>query len=338
MKRSFFKRSAIIGAGIILFACLFFIILLLALPLPRAKPQRLGVTFSIPQAQGFGLPWQETYQAILKDLQVKHLRLVAYWDTIEPTKDKYDFRVLDEQMNLAEVSGADVVLTIGRKLPRWPECYVPAWARGEPEKEQQARVLNMLTVLVKRYQHHPALFMWQVENEPLLAFGVCPPADPVFLAQEIALVHSLDSHPVLVTDSGELSWWLKASRFGDVFGTTLYRTVFSGRIHGPFSYDYIYPAWLYRLKGRLVYVLGGQQTVISELQGEPWGNKATQLLSPTERAQSFSPRRFQQIENFSARTQFSSAYWWGAEYWYWEKIHEHNPQFWDQAKKMFRGE
>lgn len=332
-KRLFSKLLTLLLIVIVLsvVVCMF-----LAFPVWPPKQPQWGVTFSVVQAEGLGLNWKEVYTSLLSELGVKHLRLIANWDVIEPTEGVYNFRVLDEQMDLAALHQADVVLAIGRKLPRWPECYTAPYATSLSEAQQQQRILELLAVIVKRYQQHPALSMWQVENEPLLAFGVCPPASPSFLREEVQLVHSLDTHPVLITDSGELHWWLNASSYGDVFGTTLYRTVFSQRTQQPFSYDYIYPAWLYRLKGRLVYLINGKQTIISELQGEPWGSKATIFLSAKERAQSFSLDRFKKNENFAARTQFGSAYWWGVEYWYWEKIHEGNPAFWEEAKNIFR--
>ncbi len=43
-----------------------------------------GTTFSNYYAEELGLDWKETYLAILDDLGVKRLRVVAYWREIEP--------------------------------------------------------------------------------------------------------------------------------------------------------------------------------------------------------------------------------------------------------------
>ena len=66
-----------------------------------------GVTFSQPYTQNeLGLNWQETYLAILDDLKVDHIRLSAYWNTIEKKQSEYDFADLDWQVN--EASKRDV--------------------------------------------------------------------------------------------------------------------------------------------------------------------------------------------------------------------------------------
>ncbi len=313
------------------------IILVLAFPSLLPIQQVVGVTFSAPQATGIGLNWKEAYDAILQDLQVKHLRLSAYWDEIQPASaDSYDFSDLDYQMNEAARHNAHVILSIGRKLPRWPECHIPSWASGLSEKEQQQKVLSMLPVVIARYKDSPALDRWQLENEPLLFFGICPKADTKFLAQEQGVVRTHDSsHNILITDSGELDSWLGAAQYGDELGTTMYRTVFSNRTKKLFSYDYLFPSWLYRLKAHYIGLLFHKPVIISELQGEPWGTKPYNQMSSAERLQSFSPSRFLQLETFAQRTQLSEVYWWGVEYWYWEKTINHNDAYWNIAKKIF---
>lgn len=329
-------RSRLLGGGGVLVGIGLMATLLLSLPAPFVPNQQYGVSFSASHAAGIGLDWQETYQAILHDLGVKHLRLAAEWDAIEPVEDEYNFSVVDYQLDEAQTAGAQVILAIGRKVPRWPECHEPSWVSSFSEQGKQQRVLAMLEVVVRRYQQHPALTMWQLENEPLLAFGDCPPADEEFLTREQALLRALDpAHPILITDSGELNWWLDAARYGDVLGTTMYRTVFSGRTRQLFHYDYLFPAWLYRAKARLVKIIRGKGVLISELQGEPWGKAPFTELSIGQRRASLAPQRLLQLRRFAARTQLPVAYWWGAEYWYWEKVKNNEPAFWEIAKQFF---
>ncbi len=329
---SYRKRKILPLFGILLIALLIY----LAVPSPFSPPQAYGVSFSAPHAEGIGLQWKPAYQALLRDVGVKHFRLAAYWDRIEPVQGVYDFSDLDYQITEAENHGADVLLAVGRKLPRWPECHVPEWANDIPEQEQQRHVLALIAHVVERYQDNSAVVMWQLENEPLFSFGVCPPADTKFLVQEQDTIRALDpSRPILITDSGELSSWLHASAYGDAFGTTMYRTVFSGRTEKLFHYDYIFPAWVYRMKARYIGLLRNKAVVISELQGEPWGSKPFPEMSPDERNASFSPDRFVNIARFATRTQLPIAYWWGAEYWYWEQEMHGNSAYMDIAKDLF---
>lgn len=310
--------------------------LLLAWPTWRAAPMEYGVTFSQPQAQYIGLDWQEAYEAMLDDLGVRRLRLVAYWNIVEPEADDYDWRDLDWQMDEAAERGAKVMLAVGRKVPRWPECHIPEWARDLSEAEQQEEVKEMVGAVVERYREHPALERWQLENEPFLDFGECPVSDEKFFAEEEALVRAGDSlHPIVVTDSGELNWWLKVAQYGDVVGTTMYRTVWSGRTNSPFSYDYLFPAWMYRLKSRYVKLLTGKEVVIAELQGEPWGAAQFPDMTEEERRAVFSLARMMELADFAERTQLPEAYWWGVEYWYWEKSTHGEDTFWEYGKRLF---
>ena len=326
----------VIGASIIVIALIAVGVFLLAAPFPRTVPQIQGVSFSVSHAENLGLNWKQLYEDMLDDLQIRNLRLSAYWDTIEIADNTYDFSDLDFQMNEAARRGANVILAIGRKLPRWPECHVPSWAHELPEQDQQEKVLEFLPVVINRYKDHQALEMWQLENEPLLDFGECPLENESFLRAEETLVRSLDTtHPILVTDSGELNWWFDSSKYGDVLGTTMYRTVFSGKLQGPFRYDYIFPSWLYRLKSRYVKILRGKDVLISELQGEPWGRTSFQDLSKEEREDSFSIDRFQTNFAFAKRTQLPESYWWGVEYWYWEKEVQQDSRYWDFARTVF---
>jgi len=172
--------------------------MVMAAPSPVAEPQIYGVSFSAPHAEGIGLDWQETYQAILTDLNVKHLRLAAYWNEISPEEGVFDFVDLDYQMDQAAAHDAQVILSVGRKLPRWPECHEPEWVKEYSEVQQQQYLLDMLATVVDRYKNHEALRMWQLENEPLLNFGECPPEDRQLLEAEEVLVRSFDpNHQIL---------------------------------------------------------------------------------------------------------------------------------------------
>lgn len=333
------KVSRIRAVAAIVFGILVVGVLLLAFPSPFPPVQEYGVSFSPKEAEGLGLNWKETYTALLDDVQVRHLRLSAYWDLIEQQEGAYDFSSLDFQMQEAAKRNADVILAVGRKLPRWPECHVPEWAKGRSEQEQQEKTLELMARVVDRYKHSEHLLMWQLENEPLLSFGICPPADEAFLVRQQDSIREHDpSRPILVTDSGELNSWLGASKYGDILGTTMYRTVFSKRTQKLFHYDYLFPSWMYRLKARYVYLLRGKNVLISELQGEPWGVKPFAEMTGEERRQSFSPERFRELAAFAKRTQLPVAYWWGGEYWYWEKVKNGDASYWNIAKEIFSSE
>lgn len=292
----------------------------------RGRQLIWGVNFSQPQAVYLGLDWKKVYIDILDDLKVRHLRLQAYWPEIEKEPGKFDFTNLDWQIKEAKKRDAKIIMVIGRRQPHWPECHSPDWTKLMIEKEIQSKILLMLGQAVKHYKKESSIIMWQVDNEPLVNwFGDCPPPDKDFIKQEIALVKKLDFRPILITDSGELSWWYSASKLGDYFGTTLYRVVWN-KTFGYLDYNYVIPPLFYNLKARLM-GLSPESVIISELQAEPWQGD--------EQKKSFNAQRFLKNVEFAKRTGFSSAYLWGAEYWYWLKEKKGDDSLWWIAKKLW---
>ena len=296
-----------------------------------------GVTFSSSYAKDLQLDWKKTYLAILDDLQVSHIRLSAYWDEIEPQKDKYAFTDLDWQINQADQRNVKMILAIGRRLPRWPECHDPAWVKHLTGSQANEEILELLEILVNRYKDNSNIITWQVENEPLFSwFGFCPPPDKAFLKQEVNLVKSLDpSRPVMITDSGELSSWQDAGGIGDILGTTLYRIVWNKKM-GFWDYWFVPPAF-YRYKADITKMLNKnlKQIVVMELQAEPWTqDKHMVELTKKEREQSFNLKRFKNNIEYSRKTGFPQVYLWGVEYWYWLD-QQGEPEIWQEAKKLW---
>jgi hypothetical protein len=180
---------------------------------------------------------------------------------------------------------------------------------------------NYLKTVTEHYKNHPALEIWQVENEPFLAFGkVCRNLNSQKLQAEINVVKDLDNeHPVIITDSGELSWWNKTALAGDLFGTTAYRLVWNKYI-GYFTYDWL-PAAFYRYRAT-TYGLSLNNAYISELQAEPWmPDHAITEANVEEQLKSMNLERLKKHLVFAKQTGFARAYLWGAEWWYWLKIH-----------------
>jgi len=297
-----------------------------------------GVTFSRSYALDLQLDWRATYLAILDDLDISHIRLAAYWDEIESAPNQYVFSDLDWQIEQAQARQVDIVLAIGRRLPRWPECHDPDWVKHLPPADANQAVLALLERLVKRYQANPAITAWQIENEPLFAwFGFCPPPDKDFLTTEIALVKSLDnSRPVIITDSGELSNWQAVAGLTDILGTTMYRIVWNQKL-GFWDYWFIPPVF-YRIKAALTQWLNPnlQQVIVTELQMEPWAlNKRMVDLTEQEQAKTLDLRRFNQNIRYVKKTGFSRVYLWGVEYWCWLK-EQGRPEIWQAAQQLWR--
>ncbi|PIR94497.1 hypothetical protein COT97_00940 [Candidatus Falkowbacteria bacterium CG10_big_fil_rev_8_21_14_0_10_39_11] len=328
-----FKSSVLVL--LIIFVILFasFIIMLFLRDFSLDNEQKVGVTFSKSYAEYLGLDWQEAYLATIDDLQVKNIRIVAQWDEIEPKFNEYYFWDITWMLDRAYERNVDVILAIGRRTPRWPECHDPEWIKElAPEKVRQEQLL-MIKDVVNKYKDKTALKMWQVENEPFLdSFGECEPISLNFLKEEISLVKSLDSRPVLITDSGELSTWIKTGQLGDKFGHTLYREVYNKYIG---YFKHVYPPAYYYFKGRLV-GLKQRDVIVAELQAEPWvPDGYTLQLDYEKMKQLMSPEKIESNLDYAKRTGASEIYLWGVEWWYWMKTEVDDDSLWNSAKPYF---
>jgi hypothetical protein len=234
--------------------------------------------------------------------------------------------MLDE----ASKRGAEVVLAVGRKTPRWPECHVPGWAAALEESVQQERVLEFLEAEILHFRSHPAVRVWQVENEPLFHFGKCPPPDRDFLKREILLVRGLDARPIMVTDSGELSTWIRTASLGDILGISMYRLVWNkylGELYWPVSPLY------YTDRMNLISPVV-KKVIVSELQAEPWFRRPVAETPIDEQFAQMDEARLRGNAEFAASTGASEIYLWGVEWWYWLMTRGHDG-LWTAARGLF---
>ncbi len=293
-----------------------------------------GVSFSQKYATEMNLNWQEVYLAILDELKVKKIRLAAHWDLIELQKDYYDFSDLDWQISQAQSHGAQVILAIGHRVPRWPECHWPDWSFTLTKEKRQEQVKKLLTKIVNRYKDNQIIAAWQVENEPYLkVFGECPKPDKAFYKKELELVRLLDDRPIVITESGELSTWLRAAKLADYVGASVYRITWNK--HFGYFYYPLPPAYYY-LKAQIVKAITSVKDImVSEMQMEPWLGMPVLLTPLNEQYHSMDLPRFRKNLHYIQRAGLSPVYFWGAEWWYWLK-EQGDSSIWESAKTIWR--
>jgi len=316
-----------------------FLFIIMVLSISRIYSQNeieYGITFSKKQAVDLGLDWKKTYTALLDDLGVKKIRLAAYWDEVEPENENFSYDDLDWQIEEASKRNSEIILAVGGRLPRWPECHFPDWTNGLAKGEREKETLLYIQKTIERYKNNKKIIAWQVENEPFLSqFGVCPELDPLFLDEEISLVKKIDNRSIIITDSGELSAWIPAAKRADIFGTTMYRDTYSEHLKMYIHYP-IKPGF-FRFKKNIAKLFAKPSDwIVIELQGEPWGPKPFQYLSQEERDKTMDLQKFKEMIQFSSQTGFREFYFWGAEWWYWEKTTNNNPAIWNEAKKIYK--
>ncbi len=296
------------------------------------REQKLGITFSKSYAEYLGLDWKDSYLALLDDLKIKNVRLIAQWDEVEPKFNQYYFDDLDWMLSEAKERDVRVIMTIGRRVPRWPECHDPVWlAKLEPNKARFEQ-LQMIKDAVKHFKVYDNIAIWQVENEPFLGtFGECPAMTTAQLKEEIAWVKTLDNRPILVTDSGELNSWFEIANLGDKFGHTLYREVYNKYIG---YFHHVFPPAFYFYKAKLNQ-LSTNDVIAVEVQAEPWVPDNKDLKKDYESVlPRFPARLLKDNTSFASRTGASEIYLWGAEWWYFMKEKNH-PEYWEMARGIF---
>ena len=302
---------------------------------PKAEKIQWGVNFSQKHAEALGMDWKKTYSALLDDMGVKNIKLTTYWDLIEKEKDNYDFGDLDWQLGEAGKRQAKILLIVGMKTGRWPECNIPPWARNLKKDDQQKEILELLGKIVEKYEGSASIAAWQVENEPLFPFGECPWRDKNFLKKEIELVKSLDGirRPVVVSDSGEFSLWFSAAGAGDIVGITMYEKTWFKELKAYVKYPL--PPVFYWRKANIIKKLFDKDVIVIELQAEPWCPNLLYNCGLEEQEKTMNLEQFKKNVEFAGKTGLKEFYLWGAEWWHWLKEKQQRPEIWEEAEKLF---
>lgn len=277
-----------------------------------------GTTFSQKYCAELGLDWREVYQRMLAELPFTTIRLCAYWDLIEPAKDKYDFADLDWQIAQAGQRGIKITLALGRKVPRWPEYHEPSWALSRNGKYLHACTLKMISKVIKRYRGNPAVVAFQIENEPFWNFG--PTKFPLHYADvqaEVELARKLTSKPLVMTDTGEWSDWSQCAKLADRVGVNIYPITYRDDKY----VHYRVSAFSFFRKGQRFKEKYDRALFVSELQAEPWGPGVVQDLPESEWSKSISVQKLRHNMRLARRAGFDEVWLWGVEWWYYLAKH-----------------
>lgn len=247
-----------------------------------------------------------------------HLRLGSYWPEAERTPGEYDFSVLEELLSKCEKTGQKVIMNLGVKSPFYPEFYWPQWLqhRGFGSQETRSKILRFNRELVGALSGFKCITDWQVENEsfdPTHEDELAIPFD--FLKEEVELVRSLDSRPILLT------LWAKAMRqralypqifeLADKVGLDIYYRGSGGSFtsSGPeIDHDDL----------RRFVDEASKPVMITELQAEPWEIGEKEYLS--ENPKSISPLLLESNFEKASTIRATEILFWGFEYWYYRAI------------------
>ena len=308
---------------------------------PESKKMTWGVDFSQMQTEILGLNWKETYLAIINDLNAKNIKLHTQWDWVEGIKGDFYFDDIDWQIKKAEDNNVKIIYVVGMKTGRWPECHIPGWAQTISKEQQQEEVLKYIKEVVLRYKDSPAVAYWQVENEPFFKFGECPSwyyDGGEFLQKEVDLVRSLDpDRKIIVSDSGEQSFWTKPAKVGDIVGITMYRKVWFHVIDGlGFYYDFLLRPISYYRRAEIINKFFNKDVICIELQAEPWTESVYVDASVEEQLRTMNLEQFKKNVKYAKATGLDTVYLWGVEWWYWMETTQNQPEIWQEAQQLFK--
>lgn len=291
-----------------------------------------GVTFSSKYSRELGVDPELVFDSMVEELGIKKVRLVAYWDEIEKAQGQYDFSDLDWQVERAEELNLEVIFTLGRRVPRWPECHDPAWTQNITREEYKNNLLIYMKEVVNRYKDYDSIKIWQVENEPFLTVYVpeiCgDELDKELFDREIELVRQLDDRdrPIMTTDSGNVGSWWGAYKRGDMFGSTFYVYLANETIGG---FRTIVNHNFYKFKHLLMKVFHGDKPIyLIEVSMEPWLTKSIPETDIEEQLQFMNVERLEEVIKISSKTNFDEQYLWGVEWWYYLRENGH-PEIWN---------
>jgi len=326
------------------FVCIALTVLLYfaATPTSNANEEMTwGVTFSPSYTEYLDLDPKEVYESIIQDLGAKHIKLHVDWNAIEQKNDQFYFKDLDHYVWYANQHNVELILVLGMKTGRWPECHTPEWvAEVEPE-ERQAVIVEHALEIVERYKDSKAVQYWQVENEPYLEFGDCPnwyyDISEELVEAHIAAIRAIDpNRQIIVTESGELSSWRKAASVADIVGITTYRSTWNTaeETFGVNPYTFLSPGF-YSSKAAFIENVFQKPVINIELQAEPWTSVHLREATLEEQTLSMNPNLFKENVEFAKQTGLGTYYFWGAEWWYWMKTYHNDPAIWELAKSVF---
>jgi hypothetical protein len=249
-----------------------------------SQPFVMGVSFDPDYAQSLGINPEQTMKALL-NIGVRQFRINSYWNDIEPAPNQYNFSQLDWEFQLAQAYHAKIVLVVGLRQPRWPECHPPSWINtDQPESNWQPQIESFMTKVINRYKNSPSLVSYQLENEYFLkGFGTC--SNYTFsrerLISEDNLLKRLDpKHYIIIPRSNNAIGWPTGQPQSNTYSISIYRRVWDARwTHRYFEYPW--PGWYYGFVAGIEKLVFGHNMVVGELQAEAWppeGKSITQII------------------------------------------------------------
>lgn len=277
-------------------------------------------------------------ETLLHETGARTVRLSVQWDDVEPAEGVYDFSLTDALLAAAERNNATVMLSIGMKAQRHPEYYIPDWALAGIDLPDgsvvsdvpviRQRALAMVAETTRHFAQSPVIDSWGAENEAYIASHRSDrwSLSREYVAEVVRTIHENDplKRPVSINhaqhfvmdqhwrdalaDSDILGQSMYPARNGEVFGVKVIANIME---IGALMPNYAYQARLARAAGK--------QFWVTELQGEPWTEVDSRLITPSNPSHNLVSEGMRENIQYARRTGASRIYLWGAEWWLYQQ-------------------
>lgn len=338
--KGLWQKSSVLTKSILIISCILAVVFATVFSLGQwykishqSLPMKWGTSWSFKYAREIGVDPYLGLTASLSDLGIDRVRLMSYWDMHEPQMDSYDWRELDWQIAEANKYGIEVVLAIGLRQPRWPECHQPEWAKDLEKSLWKEQLYDYIVAVVNRYDDQVSEY--QLENEfHLDAFGICPDHDRQRLIEEFDLVKSITNKPVAMSRSTNIPNFPLGQPQPDAYGLSLYKRFWNGPTKSYLEFPTV--PWYYSFLAAGNNILHPNKPVfIHELQAEPFGPRGTADISQTEASRSMDVERLRRRLEFAHNTGIRTIDIWGSEWHYAKMVNDQDPAYWQTVQAAF---
>jgi endo-1,4-beta-mannosidase len=235
--------------------------------------------------------------AILRELGLNIIRLFLLWDDFQPLPDSVDKKALANLLTVADIAaankfGLDVTFFTGHMSgPNWS----PRWLLGGPLPGHDGAVRDvvsngklvhtgyrnmfddpqalsaerlLLQEVVGALKDHPAIWMWNLGNEPdLFAWPRDSKAGRDWIRQMVSLIHGIDpSHPVTCGLHGASLMNDNGLRIDQVYAETDVAVMHSYPIYVPWARGPLDPDFV-PFTCALTSALAGKSVLMEEFGG-----------------------------------------------------------------------
>lgn len=301
--------------GLFLVAALLFVLL----PQPKLSYQKplWGFSYSPKYASSLDLDWRQSYIFLLDELKPPSVRVPLYWDETETTPGVFSFERLEFLLAEAHKRNIPVVLNVGYRVFRYPECHVPEWAKTFSQHELEDAERSYLSGVVQYLSETSlavSLEAIQIENEARNQLQKnCPPIPYTQLESEVKLFREAFPHiPIVLTWAGDFppSDYREYIRYGDIVAVSFFPRRWNHVLH---IYDEVFSWGRFSIRHigreRATAQQQGKRFWISEFEAEPWGEEK-ETATP-ERLLSYKKL----LDSYGGAER---VYLWGAEWWAWK--------------------